>query len=102
MPAPLALHVVIATDGSKEANETIREARILLDPTTIDAFTVVTVINPMRAIGPYAEISPDVWDELERAMHQVAADALAGAHTRLEGIAAKIDAETLMVRTAPF
>jgi nucleotide-binding universal stress UspA family protein len=95
MPDPVALHILISTDGSQSANAAIRQSRMLINPAVVGTVTVVTVINPVRAVAAYAELAANVWEELDRAAHEGAKQALAEALTLLEGIDAKVDTHTL-------
>lgn len=85
MPAPLALHVLLCTDGSKQATDAARQARVLLNPAVVGAITVLTVINPVRSVSAYANLAPSVWQELDRADHAAARAALADARAVLAG-----------------
>lgn len=93
MPSAGSIHVVVATDGSKEAEDAIRTARGLLNPTAIAAITVVTAINPVRAVAAYADLSVNLWQELDDAAKQGARQALDAARALLQGIDAPIDYE---------
>lgn len=95
MSAERALHIVIATDGSKESNAAIRQARVLINPAVVGTVSVLSVINPVRAIAAYAELSANVWQELDEAAHTASKQALSEARTLLDGIEATIEAETL-------
>jgi nucleotide-binding universal stress UspA family protein len=94
MPSPLSLHVLFCTDGSRQAVEAIRQARVLLNPAVIGSATVLTVINPVRVVSAYATLPASVWDELDRADHAAARQALADAREVLGGSDIKIDEQT--------
>jgi len=94
MPAPLALHVVICTDGSDQANDAIRQARMLINPAAVGSIAVLTVINPVRTIAAYANLAPSVWDELDKAERETARLALEHAREALTGSEARLTFET--------
>ncbi|WP_114561168.1 universal stress protein [Desertihabitans aurantiacus] len=47
------MHVLVATDGSRESLTAARELQRLADPARIDAVTVVAVVSPLAAV-PFA------------------------------------------------
>lgn len=52
------MHVIIATDGSRESLAAAQHLRSFADPEKITAITVVAVIRPLAAVAFADELSP--------------------------------------------
>ncbi|WP_201466976.1 universal stress protein [Janibacter melonis] len=53
------MHVLIATDGSKQSLRAARHLKTFADPAKIDTITVLAVTRPLAALSFHDEISPD-------------------------------------------
>ena len=97
--------ILIATDGSPMAIESVRLVRDLLDYGSIAGITVLSVIEPQRSPALTA-VSPSLWAELTDAAKEAAEqavgaalaelrDAAPGVETRIElGWAAQVIVDT--------
>ena len=52
------MHVIVATDGSKQSLDAARRLKSFADPAKITAVSVVAVIRPLAAVAFADDLSP--------------------------------------------
>jgi nucleotide-binding universal stress UspA family protein len=82
------MHVIVATDGSKQSLTAAKYLKTLADPSQVTAVSVIAVVRPLAAVGFADDLSPSrsksgdpqfgSFQEAAEHAVQVIADALAG------------------------
>jgi nucleotide-binding universal stress UspA family protein len=71
------MHVIIATDGSKQALKAARYLRSFADPGTVTSVSVLAVVSPLAAV-PFATENDGGRTDIEELSFRTAAEAATG------------------------
>jgi len=82
--------ILIATDGSPMAMESVRLVRDLIDYDSIESITILGVIEPQQSPA-FTAVSPTLWAELADAAKEVAEEAVGGALAELQDAAPNVE-----------
>jgi nucleotide-binding universal stress UspA family protein len=98
--------ILIATDGSPTALESVRLVRDLIDYSSVESITVLSVIEPQQTMA-FTAVSQALWTELDEAARAAAESAVGAAFAELDDSAPNVDtriehgrAATCIVETA--
>ena len=84
------MHVVVATDGSRQSLLAARHLRSFADPEKITDISVVGVVSPYAAVGFADEISPEAKTKTPRSFREGATAAVAAVAAEFAGWGPKV------------
>ena len=82
--------ILIATDGSPTALESVRLVRDLIDYSSVESITVLSIIEPQQSLA-FTAVSQSLWAELDSAARALAESAVGAAFAELDDSAPKVD-----------
>ena len=84
------MHVVIATDGSKQSLAAARHLKSFADPDKISDISVVGVTSPYASVSFADEISPNAAGDTDQTFHEAAEAAVATVAAEFAGWGPKV------------
>lgn len=78
------MHVLIATDGSRQSLASATYLRAIVDPSTVTSVGVVAVLSPLAAV-PFAKDDAEPAPKAQRSFRRAAEEATAEVAAGLEG-----------------
>jgi nucleotide-binding universal stress UspA family protein len=81
------MHVIVATDGSKQSLAAARHLKSFADPTKISAISVIAVVRPLAAVA----FADDLSTVDQRKAHTDAGSFTAAAENAVDVVAAEFD-----------
>ena len=87
------MHILVATDGSKQAVEAARFVRSLANPQMVGRVTVMAVVRPITSVPFFAMagVTQDAWDSLNEAAESAAQASIQHVVDALAGFVPQVD-----------